>query len=106
MIILERDRMLGRLIVALQGERKLQSVDIETLEEVIKQASVESPHILGALARDFEGSIRRLELSGWVSVDRSNPHVTITLPGMLVCAPLPLPDEVIDAFSARLDAFV
>lgn len=105
----DNEQLLARLILAMQGETGLRKISIEGLVEALDAATTRFtrlPEWLPVSAADVMASLEKLAATGWVVLDMSNPHVSVTAPGLLTCGPIPIPRDIADAFGERFDESV
>jgi hypothetical protein len=92
--ITEDDRLLARIILAMQAETGLEMVSVEKLARHLAETARRCPaagDILPTSDEDALSRVSRLAAAGWLSLDSSNPHVTLTVPGLMFCGALRIP---------------
>lgn len=104
----EGDRLVTRLLTAFQAEKGLDEVSVEGVGKIFSELQsremLVEQYALPSSEGELRESLRRLESAGYVSVDRTNPHVSVELTGFLSCGILSIPSEVSDAFQEKLNS--
>jgi hypothetical protein len=101
-VLTESDKLLTRIVIALQAELELKQVDFHGLTKLLSQAlhgADDAGELAGLKAEDLARRIEALHAVGWLHIDRSNPHVSAALDGLVVCAALAIPE----ALAVRLE---
>lgn len=88
----EGDRLVTRLLAAFHAEKELKALSIEGLSDVFSELDgYDEQFSLPSSEHELSGSLQRLESAGYVSIDNSNPHVSVALPGFISCGLLDIP---------------
>jgi hypothetical protein len=103
--ITHRDMMLTRVILAIQAETDLDAIDVEGLRKTLARAATNNVRIAEALPApgDLMQHIKKLAFVGWLHLDETNPHVTVTAPGIITCGPLDIPEDIGTSFGESFD---
>ncbi|HEX7678950.1 MAG TPA: hypothetical protein VF713_12550 [Thermoanaerobaculia bacterium] len=101
--ITDHDIALTRVLLAMQAETGLDQIKIAGVEEALAGARSSCAEVADFLpcSEDLIERIQRLEYVGWLRVDLSNPHLSVTAPGILMSGPTRIPLDAARALQAE-----
>jgi hypothetical protein len=104
--ITERDMLLTRILLAIQAETDLDSLNVLRVQELLDAAGAKSAEVRAFFTPgdDLRPHIAKLHTVGWVHYSDANPHVSVTAPGILTCGAIPIPDAIASAFPTEFNA--